>query len=334
MLTTDRKKIAIIPSFGLGDGLLSCVLADNLAKNNCEVSLFNNLVAKLDHWIPFIDCQRLPISSDVLDSYDLIYICGVARESLSAHVLSGLESKLVVYKETLVRKQAYFNEKMTGCCDSNTQFSLQSFYANAGISLTHHNLAITAVENVVNFCKNQLNLKKVNKQVRLNISLSLKKKNNYIIIHPDSSIYKKNWAPNKYLNLATRLVKQGFDVVFSVAPHEYTKWNAIIQERFRLTGWSLDELARELCQARLFIGSDSGSGHLASMLGTPTITIFIRKRTHYTWRPGWSKGYIVHPALPLSILKAKDHQRSPLSVGKVLSVCNMALNETKLKIVS
>ena len=42
----------------------------------------------------------------------------------------------------------------------------------------------------------------------------------------------------------------------------------------RLLPQNLIELYRELTQARLFIGNDSGPSHLAGIMGLPTVALF------------------------------------------------------------
>jgi ADP-heptose:LPS heptosyltransferase len=71
--------------------------------------------------------------------------------------------------------------------------------------------------------------------------------------------------------------------------------------------------ANLLTGARLFIGNDSGLGHLASAVGTATLTIYVKPASNLSmWRPGWARGEVLVPKLKL--WSARAHRRSMVSV--------------------
>jgi ADP-heptose:LPS heptosyltransferase len=57
----------------------------------------------------------------------------------------------------------------------------------------------------------------------------------------------------------------------------------------------LVEVAAWIAESGFFIGNDSGLGHLASALGVPTPSLFMRRGLALTWRPNWGRGAIVLP---------------------------------------
>ena len=183
----------------------------------------------------------------------------------------------------------------------------------------------TVADNVALICKDRLHLNDVSKRSSLNLSAVRAKNLRQVIIHPDSSIKGNNWSPRKYLKLARQLRDANYDVVFSESPAKYAKWYGIINNQFALVQWSwlrrFINVGYLLAQARVL-----GIWH--RLLGALTVTVFIRKRPYYTWRPGWSDGRIACPSIPLSILKARNHLRSPLPVRLVMAICKKVLTET------
>lgn len=84
-----------------------------------------------------------------------------------------------------------------------------------------------------------------------------------IVIHPFSGGAKKNWPLDRFRAVAARLP---WPVQWSAGPEEHRA------EARRFA--TLDELARSLASASLYIGNDSGITHLAAATGTPVIALF------------------------------------------------------------
>jgi len=102
------------------------------------------------------------------------------------------------------------------------------------------------------------------------------KNGNYVLIHPGSGSSAKNYAPQFYRNVADKLRQYGCQKIgFILGPVERERNLA----REFPGAWverpeSIEELARLLAGADLYIGNDSGVSHLAGMLGTPTIALY------------------------------------------------------------
>jgi len=84
-----------------------------------------------------------------------------------------------------------------------------------------------------------------------------------VVVHPFSGGAKKNWPIERFRAVAARLP---VPVVFTAGPEEALP-GAVRFER-------LDELARVLAGARLYIGNDSGITHLAAAAGAPVLALF------------------------------------------------------------
>jgi ADP-heptose:LPS heptosyltransferase len=97
------------------------------------------------------------------------------------------------------------------------------------------------------------------------------------VIHPGAARVERRWPLERYQPLATRLRDAGWEVRF-------------LDEDYA----TLDTLMDALAPAALFIGNDSGPGHLAALLGVPTFTIFGPQvpEAFHPWQPGaaWVEG--------------------------------------------
>jgi heptosyltransferase-3 len=107
-----------------------------------------------------------------------------------------------------------------------------------------------------------------------------------IVIHPGSGSPRKNWRIENYVELIGRLRKGGHDVRVLIGEVERERWSPDVIAKLgplKQPATCLDLMA-ELLPACAFIGNDSGPGHLAAILGVPTLALFGPKNPS-TWRP-------------------------------------------------
>ena len=110
-----------------------------------------------------------------------------------------------------------------------------------------------------------------------------------IVIHPGAGSGKKCWPAERFLELASQLRNAGQVVQVILGEVELELWPAHQIEAFgksaevKRTG-SLIELMDILRNASNFVGNDSGPGHLAAIMGVPTVSIFGPKDP-VRWRP-------------------------------------------------
>src|SRR5437016_186332 len=99
----------------------------------------------------------------------------------------------------------------------------------------------------------------------------------YILINPGGNWPTKCWAPERYGELARRLMSDGFQVVVTAGPGEEDMVRRLRQaggNGLREVPTTLEELVA-LCEtAKLFIGGDTGPMHFAAAAGTPVVSIF------------------------------------------------------------
>ena len=118
---------------------------------------------------------------------------------------------------------------------------------------------------------------------------SIQERRGPIVIHPGSGSGKKCWPAERFLELARLLSKSGRAVKVILGEVELEQWPKERIEQFariaqlRQTA-SVVELMETISSASTFIGNDSGPGHLAGILGVPTVSIFGPKDPT-RWKP-------------------------------------------------
>ena len=109
-----------------------------------------------------------------------------------------------------------------------------------------------------------------------------------VVLHPGSGGQSKCWPPGRFAELLTHLEAQCRKVAVLWGPSEESR-----RDEFPRALWapatilappSPWALANSLCSARLYIGNDTGPGHVAAAVGCPTISIFGQTDARL-WRP-------------------------------------------------
>lgn len=110
-----------------------------------------------------------------------------------------------------------------------------------------------------------------------------------VVLHPGAGSGKKCWPAERFLELAGLLKNSGRQVQVILGEVERERWPRQQIEGFALNAevkepQTFVELKDVLTGASAFVGNDSGPGHLAGILGIPTISIFGPKDPA-RWRP-------------------------------------------------
>jgi len=108
-----------------------------------------------------------------------------------------------------------------------------------------------------------------------------------VLLHPGSGGRRKRWPLERFLELARWCAGQGAEVLLLCGPAD-----ADLEAQLRAEPLGLQalyppgplELAGLLERTALFVGNDSGPGHLAAALGTPTLSLF-GSTDPRLWRP-------------------------------------------------
>jgi ADP-heptose:LPS heptosyltransferase len=134
---------------------------------------------------------------------------------------------------------------------------------------------------------------------------------NILLIHPGSGSLKKNFPPIFYLDIAKFAEENyGTAVRFILGPAELERGAASsFPSKSVISPEDTSSLADVLGGVRLFIGNDSGVGHLSAFLGTPSMILY-RHTDPATWgavgrKVTYLKGFGEDPAECLSELQLK-----------------------------
>jgi ADP-heptose:LPS heptosyltransferase len=110
-----------------------------------------------------------------------------------------------------------------------------------------------------------------------------------IVLHPGAGKEANRWPADYYLELSRRLRDQGKAVRILLGEAELERWPVSQVQQFEAVAsvhrpGTLLELLDEIASAHVYVGNDSGPGHLAGIIGVPTISLFTA--TDPTrWRP-------------------------------------------------
>ena len=140
-----------------------------------------------------------------------------------------------------------------------------------------------------------------------------------IVLHPGSGGRSKCWPPAQFAALLTYLHDRGQRTEILWGPAEEARRHefppslsdsAVLRAPF--TPWAL---AHYLASARLYIGNDTGPGHVAAAVGCPTISLF-GPTDPKLWRPLGPSGHVV---------QAPDGDLASLSLSQVIDAVDIAL---------
>jgi heptosyltransferase-1 len=99
----------------------------------------------------------------------------------------------------------------------------------------------------------------------------------FVVINPGGNWKTKIWAPERYGEVAARLMADGVPVVVTWGPGE----EPLVRKLVHAAGknivqipTTLEELVALCEKSRLFIGGDTGPMHFAAAVGTPVVSIF------------------------------------------------------------
>ncbi len=294
---------AVFSCLGLGDGLISLVLSNNLHLNGASVTTFHPFLSSLQPWFPHLPLSSFPDEIELtLEKFDQIFLFfekSPQMQSLLKVCLEKYRHKTVILNPiaTANRDYPYWEE---GKFNGERPF----------------------VDNLYTFCKETLRFAVATKSngIILPEGISLNPNPRRILLHPTSSREGKNWGQKRYLTLYDKLETRGFTPTLLLTKEEQLGWN--LEGKCSPVFNSLSELAGYIYGSRLLIGNDSGLGHLASCLGMPTLTLCRSAQNAKFWRPAWTQGAVLTPSpwIPnLKGLRLRDkHWQKWISVKRVL----------------
>ena len=258
----------------MGDGLMMMVASHRLKLEGYEVTTFQETLGQLSEWFPKHSFAKRS-TIETLDSFDFILLQN-DNTPFSFNLIDRYREKIHVlyasYEEGKHRprtsKDYLFNRS-------------QPMVTNIAEGIASLLGKIDPIQ------ENGITVPK---------ELSYRKHQKRVIIHPTSTTPKRTWTAEKFINVAKSLEKKGFTPIFSVSPSEREPWLSLLQNRFPLPEFpTISKLAAYLYESHFLIGNESGTGHLASNLGIPTLIVAGCSKQMTLWRPGFLLGQVITP---------------------------------------
>lgn len=280
MKIQTNSSVAVVLPQPIGDSLIGMVLVYNLVRNGYAPVVFGGVAEQLADWFPWVRVGR---AGDHAAAFDTV-----------------IELRPTEDGPTL--------------CRSGKPFCLADLPAYHGRG--------HMIDRLVMIAADTFELGDVTRSNGLTVPPGVARgsASNRVVIHPTGSHPEKMWSRPKFLALANLLAAQGLEPSFLVAPSEFEAWRDVAAAGHDVSALALGDVARWIAGSGWFIGNDSGLGHLASSIGVPTLTLFMRRGLARSWRPGWGPGEIVLPpdVVPFGGLKERLWKQL-LSVRRVMS---------------
>lgn len=264
---------AIVPCLGLGDALISCILAHHLKEAGHTVTVFHPILTSMASLFPGIEIAPRPEYPTFFESHQRAIVFYEKLDWMQRVLENGLNhhrQSLTVLNPiaTPNRDYPFWDE---GAFDGTLPF----------------------VDNLMTYLAEKEGVADPKRCNGITLPSDLQKRKHIerVILHPTSSRAGKNWTKEKYLELASRLEARGLQPAFILTKEEAKHWPEITPPQFE----SLVELTHFIAESGYMIGNDSGIGHLASCVGVPTLTICRSKMTADFWRPAFGPGKVVVP---------------------------------------
>ncbi len=282
------KLVAVYAASGLGDAVLAAQLARQLREQGHHLTLYSSVLGSMALWFPEVVIKPYPDLSKLdaeLKAYDHI----IAADYTPVRQFYQSDEKVSILSHSKFDKK---------------QPMLRNLLQQA------HRLWDTSLEPLPAF--------------KPPSKLKLREYPQRVILHPTSGAERRNWPAEKFVKLALQLKQNGFSPVITVSINESPDWQWVEDHGVPLKAFStLDDTAAFYYESGYFVGNDSGGGHLASLLGVPTVTLCARLSYLRLWKPGWAPGIVVAPfiSLPGSHLKQRFWKKL-LTVGQVIRGLN------------
>ena len=283
------ETVTIMRSGALGDIVLTLPAVSSVKKSNQDSSLhliFPKFISELTSADYFTDVGGIPVSAlYIADSeipHDLRKLLAKTHLLLAYSTDSNfLESRLQQLTDGKV--VVWDPRPPTGYDQHITKHLLQPL----------QNLGVSTLGSKVELCLPDGKMLSNHLKTRQRVIVPSRK---VIALHPGSSNVSKCWPPEKFSQLIRLLVDVDLNVILLLGPVEkehFQQFTRGITTKVDIVmPSSVAQLAIELRNADLFVGNDSGPGHLAAAVGTTTLSLFGPTNPNI-WGPIGSKAHIL-----------------------------------------
>lgn len=279
------KNILILPHSALGDLTIYIRLARNFYDAGARVTVCSDLLltaSDLFSWIkikPSVGKSELEIK---ITNYDLVF---AYYGLFSADDLRANDFENVAYVAAKKTPRSVPEAKR-----SVVMGGIEYKQATRAFC-TDSKLSLTMVQWVDEYCSTVFGIKP--SAIKPEVFISDKEARR-VLIFPVSPHEKKNYWLGGFKYIASRLVRNGWDVKFVCAPNEVDMLKPRLNNYELVTFTSAGELLSYIARSKAVISNDSGGGHFASLCGVETYT-FTRRGVGFVWRPGFFINNVISP---------------------------------------
>ena len=325
--TIANCRIAIVPFPALGDTTIYLRLAQTLSQAGAKVTLVSDLWASAKdmlEWVSVIPLGKVSVS-DLALAYDLLIVDVLApavRRFDEQHQLSSLSNVL-----TVTAKHFPSGFKRPKLSDDLRQIAndemLRPFCPPRGRGKT-------MVEWVDIYAKDVFGLEAAPIPPPMHLpddGADNGREGQLVLIFPTTPNPNKNYSPHGFRRLSESLKKQGWRTEVVCMPKEEDELRAFFSTDTVRSFPSIRELIVRIAESHAVISNDSGGGHLASMLGKPTVTI-TKKSKDFVWRPGFTdQGVTITPIVTIKWFSGRAWRpfipHSPIlrAIGSCIGSC-------------
>lgn len=301
--------VAIIPWGRLGDGVIFLILADNLRRAGYQVTYYSDTIYQMRQWLPQLTIFPAPGPEQrdaIIDRHDVVIndVCSPMQAGLSEAQCQDLARRTVSISTISALPEHWQSTELPVSAQDllQRQPELHKLLNSSGVVRTSAHGDRTMVDYAVEYCQHRCGLSAASARVELAPPQGLVKQRHKrrIAIFPTTDA-KKEYSPQRFIKVAEALSRHTCEPHFIVLPGQLEHWKKLA------AGWpvhsfnAIDELASFIYESGIVLSNDSGGGHLASMLGLPTVTLY-RKQDDFEYRPGWGQGVVVRPLITPKLL--------------------------------
>ena len=254
-------KFALLPMNAMGDSLYWGVIAYNLVRLGHEVSLFSDALYQLSSQIDAYEIKPYPVhfSKCDLNSFDHIL-----SHPVTTHLIKETGREMV--ETTLVSNEVW---------DVPNLAIAHPFAAMHGTAFNLAFGASTIMENIECFFVEYFN----DKAFKISCGFNKPKDWNHdknkqkIIIHPFASTNRRAWPLRSWKKMTDRLKHKGYEVLWTASAEEREQVPTSWRSQIDMPEPTWMSVAQHCSESQLFIGANSGPGHIASMMKAETLTL-------------------------------------------------------------
>lgn len=305
----ERAKVAIIPWDRLGDGVIFLVIAENFRRAGYRVSYYSNTLYQMRHWLPQLEILPAPQPDqldDILSRHDVVLndFCSPLSAGLPDRQREAVARKTVTLSTNLRLPDHWqlppLPKPTPAVLEQHPE--LEQVLASDGMIRGEKTGGRSMVDFAVEYCRDRCGLPASSEEVAFTPPAGLQKAQHprRVVIFPTTDA-KKQYPAARFLKVAAILQGHGCDVEFVVMPEHLQRWRQLSSQWPVHAFEAIGDLAAFIYESGATLCNDCGGGHLSSLIGIPTVTIY-RKRDYFEYRPGWGKGAVVRPLIVPKLL--------------------------------